>query len=127
LLGFNERPVGKDRAASPWQAGRSGPQRERNRRFIDAVLWTVKTHLPWCDLPAAFGDWNTLFKRVDDCPKAGVFEKIFNALSDDPDMDYAMIDATIVPVHRHGHRAPERPKIRRSTNPKAAGPQKSSP
>lgn len=51
------------------------------------------------------GEWNTVFKRFDYWSKAGVFRKIFEAVSDDPDMEYAMIDATIVPVHRHGHGA----------------------
>jgi transposase len=108
----------------PGDPGRSGGD---NRRFIEAVLWKVRTNSPWRDLPAAFGDWNTVFKRFDYWSKAGVFERIFNALSDDPDMEYAMIDATIVPVHRHGHGARGGLKIRRSANPRAAGPQKFSP
>ena len=108
----------------PGDPGRSGGD---NRRFIEAVLWKVRTNSPWLDLPAAFGDWNTVFKRFDYWSKAGVFERIFNALSDDPDMEYAMIDATIVPVHRHGHGAKGGLKIRRSANPRAAGPQKFSP
>jgi hypothetical protein len=29
-----------------------------------------------------------------------VFERIFNALSEEPDMEMAMIDGTIVKVHR---------------------------
>lgn len=33
---------------------------------------------------------------------AGVFERLFNILSDVPDMEMAMIDGTIVKVHRHG-------------------------
>lgn len=31
-----------------------------------------------------------------------VFKRIFDVLSEEPDMEYAMIDATIVKVHRHG-------------------------
>jgi hypothetical protein len=30
------------------------------------------------------------------------FERIFAALSEDPDFEYALVDATIVKVHRHG-------------------------
>jgi hypothetical protein len=29
-------------------------------------------------------------------------ERLFNAVSDEPDMEYAMVEATIVKVHRHG-------------------------
>lgn len=82
--------------------GRSGTD---NRLFLEAVLWIARTDSPWRDLPAEFGNWNTVFKRFRDWVKADVFKRIFEAVSGDPDMEYAMIDATIVPVHRHGHGA----------------------
>ena len=52
-----------------------------------------------------FGDWNTVFKRFRDWAKADVFKRLFDAVSDDLDMEYAMVDATIVKVHRHGQGA----------------------
>ncbi len=82
--------------------GRSGSD---NRRFVEAVLWIVRTGSPWRDLPAFFGNWNTVFKRYRDWVKAGVFVRLFEACSDEPDMEYAMVDATIVKVHRHGQGA----------------------
>jgi transposase len=103
-------------------AGRSGKD---NRLFLEAVLWKARTNSPWRDLPDAFGDWNAIFKRFDYWSKRGVFERIFEAVSDDPDMEYAMIDATIVPVHRHGHGAKGGLKIRRSASPRAVGQPKS--
>ena len=102
--------------------GRSGGN---NRLFMEAVLWKARTGSPWRDLPDVFGNWNTIFKRFDYWSKAGVFEAIFEAVSDDPDMEYAMVDATIVPVHRHGHGAKGGLKIRRSGNPKGDGRRKS--
>ena len=39
-------------------------------------------------------------------------QRMFEAVSGDPDMEYAMIDATIVKVHRHGHGAKGGLKIR---------------
>ena len=103
--------------------GRSGAD---NRLFLEAVLWKARTDSPWRDLPEDFGDWNTVFKRFDYWSERGVFEKIFEAVSDDPDMEYAMIDATIVPVHRHGHGAKGGLKLRRSASRKAGGRRKSS-
>lgn len=102
--------------------GRTGGD---NRLFLEAVLWKARTGSPWRDLPEELGDWNTVFKRFNYWSERGVFEKIFEAVCDDPDMEYAMIDATIVPVHRHGHGAKGGLKIRRSANPKAAGQPKS--
>ena len=82
--------------------GRSGGD---NRLFLEAVLWISRTGSPWRDLPPCFGKWNTVFVRYRDWVKAGVFQRIFEAVSDEPDMEYAMVDATIVKVHRHGQGA----------------------
>ena len=75
------------------------------RLFMEAVLWIARTDSPWRDLPPAFGKWNTIFKRFREWVKRDVFHRMFNALSDEPDMEYAMIDATIVKVQRHGQGA----------------------
>ena len=34
-----------------------------NRRFVEAVLWLVRTGVPWRDLPEDFGAWNSVFRR----------------------------------------------------------------
>jgi len=86
----------------PSDPGRSGKD---NRLFLEAVLWIARTGSPWRDLPTHFGNWSTSFTRYRDWVKADVFKRIFDAVSDDPDMEFAMIDATIIKVHRHGHGA----------------------
>ena len=79
--------------------GRSGAN---NRLFMEAVLWIARTDSPWRDLPALFGNWSTAYRRFRDWREADVFKRIFDAMSDEPDMEYAMVDATLVKVHRHG-------------------------
>ena len=71
-----------------------------NRQFLEAVLWRVRTGSPWRDLPREFGNWNSQFRRFRRWAKAGIFENLFNALNDDPDLEYALIDGTIVQVHQ---------------------------
>lgn len=92
----------------PTDPGRSG---RNNRLFVEAVLWIARTGAQWRDLRERFGNCNTVFKRYRDWVKADVFVRLFDACSDEPDMEYAMIDATIVKVHRHGQGA----KGRRAT------------
>ena len=101
----------------PPDPGRTGGD---NRLFVEAVLWIARTGSPWRDLPLLFGKWNTVFKRFRDWVKAGVFKRLFDAVSDDPDMEYAMVDATIVKVHRHGQGAKGGRKVRLLAAPEAA-------
>lgn len=83
-------------AHAPGRTGRD------TRLFLEAVLWIVRTDAPWRDLPVGFGNWNSTFRRFRRWVQADIFKRLFDALSDEPDMEYAMIDATIVKVHRHG-------------------------
>ena len=92
-------PFGLGKPSDP---GRTGAD---NRLFLEAVLWIARTGSPWRDLPPWFGKWNTVFKRFRDWVKADVFKRMFDAVSDDPDMEYAMVDASIAQVHRHGQGA----------------------
>jgi transposase len=48
-----------------------------NRLFLEAVLWRIRTGLPWRDLPREFGNWNNVFKRFRRWVQAAVFERIF--------------------------------------------------
>ena len=101
----------------PGDPGRSGGD---NRLFLEGVLWITRTGSPWRDLPPQFGKWNTDYKRYRDWVKADVFQRLFEAVSDEPDMEYAMVDATIVKVHRHGQGAKGGPRARRLVARKAA-------
>lgn len=84
----------------PGKTGDAGATARDNRLFLEAVFWRVRTGSPWRDLPSAFGKWNSQFRRFRRWAKAGVFESLFNAMHDDPDLEYALIDGTIVSVHQ---------------------------
>lgn len=85
-----------------------------NRLFLEAVLWRVRTGSPWRDLPAVFGKSNSVFQRFRRWAKKGVFERLFEVLSDEPDFEYALIDGTIVSVHQKASGARGGLKIRPS-------------
>jgi transposase len=111
-----------ERVASllPGKQGDPGRSGADNRLFLEAVLWVARTGVPWRDLPPAFGKWNSVFQRFRRWAKKGVFERIFQALSGEPDFEYVMIDGTIVRVHQHGTGAKGGLKIRQSAD-RAAG------
>jgi len=70
------------------------------RLFLEAVLWRVRVGGPWRDLPPGFGEWNSVFRRFRRWAQNGVFQRIFEAVSDDPDFEYVLIDGTIISAHQ---------------------------
>lgn len=78
----------------------SGVTAKDTRLFLEAVLWRVRVGGPWRDLPAGFGEWNSIFRRFRRWAQADVFQRIFEAVSDDPDFEYVLIDGTIISVHQ---------------------------
>ena len=93
-----------------------------NRMFVEGVLWIVRTSSPWRDLPEAFGDWNSVFRRFSRWSAKGVWWRIFTAMSDDPDFEYLIVDSTIIRAHQHAAGAAEKGglKIRPLAVPAAA-------
>ena len=84
----------------PGKASDAGATAKDNRLFLEAIFWRVRTGSPWRDLPSGFGKWNSQFRRFRRWAKEGVFERLFNAMSNAPDLEYALIDGTIVQVHQ---------------------------
>lgn len=72
-----------------------------NRLFVEAVLYRYGARIPWTDLPQRFGDFRVVHTRSSRWSRSGVIERVFQALAEDADNEYAMIDATIVRAHQH--------------------------
>ena len=84
----------------PGKPGDAGATAKDSRLFLEAVFWRVRTGAPGRAAPPAFGHWNSQFRRFRRWARSGVFESLFKAVSDDVDLEHALIDGTIVQVHR---------------------------
>ena len=85
----------------PGQPGQWGGLAKDNRQFINAVFWVLRTGAPWRDLSPAYGKWGTIYQRFRRWRDKGVWEHILEALIDEPDYEWLMIDASHVKVHPH--------------------------
>ena len=86
----------------PGRKGAWGRPAKDNRRFINAVFWIVRTGAPWRDLPPDYGDWKNIHRRFSRWREKGRWENILEALVDEPDFPWLIIDATHIKVHPHG-------------------------
>jgi transposase len=97
--------------------GRTGGD---DRLLVEAVPWIARTGSPWRDSPPLFGKWNGVFRRFRDWVEADVLARLLEAVSGDPDPEYAMVDGTIVEVRRHGRGAKGGLRAGRSAGRRAA-------
>lgn len=86
----------------PGKSSDCGVTANNNRLFLEAVLWIARTGSPWRDLPALFGHWHRVYVRYNRWAHKGHWVRIFEAIANDPDLEYLMVDGSIVRVHQHG-------------------------
>ena len=99
-------PLIAGKASDP---GRTGTD---NRLFVNAVLWVIRSGAHWHDLPERYGKHKTVHKRFTRWAKAGVWERIFEDLTSDPDNQYLMLDSTVVRAHQQAANGKGGQKIR---------------
>ena len=79
-----------------------GVRRVNDRRVLNGIFWVLRSGAPWRDLPAAYGPRTTCYNRFVRWRRAGVWDRIMDALAAGHDAAVQMIDTSVVRVHQHG-------------------------
>ena len=96
----------------PGKAGDPGRSGDDNRLFVNGVLWVLRSGAHWHDLPERYGKWKSVHTRFSRWAKAGVWERVFEALTADRKNEYLMLDTTLVRAHQQAATGKGGTKIR---------------
>lgn len=69
------------------------------KNFVEAIYWMSRTGAQWRELPETYGKWNSVFSRFNGWTKKDIWSKLMDFCIQDPDLEWLMIDATIVRAH----------------------------
>ena len=91
----------------PSSVGRTGRPFRDHRQVVEGIIYRLRVGVPWRDLPAEFGPWQTVWKRHNRFAKDGTWDRVLTALQAQADaagqVDWSVsVDSTIARVHQHG-------------------------
>ncbi len=70
------------------------------RTLVETMLYRMQIGCPWRDLPAEFGCWNSIYQRFNRWSSKGKLMAIFKALLQEPDIEWAFIDGSIIKAYQ---------------------------
>ena len=85
----------------PGTNGNMGRPAKDTRKFINAVLWIIRTGAPWRDLPSEYGDWKNTNRRFCRWRNKGVWEQILETVKTHDNSELIIIDSTYCKCHQH--------------------------
>lgn len=90
----------------PSSAGRRGRPFRDDRRVVEGIIYRYRCGLPWRDVPAVFGPWQTLWKRHRRYSGDGTWDQVLAALLSLADGAGTVnwdvgVDSTIIRAHQH--------------------------
>ena len=80
---------------------RRGVKPKKNRRVLNGIFWVLRTGAPWRDMPERYGPYTTAYNRFNRWRKAGIWDRLMDAIVKAHDGNVQMIDSSIVRVHQH--------------------------
>jgi transposase len=68
---------------------------------LNGIFWVLRCGAPWRDLPERYGPYTTAYNRFNRWRKAGVWDRLMDAVTKGHNGQVQMIDSSIVRVHQH--------------------------
>ena len=97
-----------------------------NLQVLNAILYVAEQGCKWRGLPKRFGNWHTIYTRMNRWSKAGVLDAVFERLQREQivriRIEAVKLDSTTVKVHPDGMGALKKTAPKPSENPAADGP-----
>lgn len=86
------------------KAGR--PPKHSKRQLIDGIRYRVRTGVPWRDVPARYGPWETVYGLFRRWQRDGTWKRILTRLQAQADADGLItwevsVDSTVARCHQH--------------------------
>jgi transposase len=93
----------------------------KNLAVLNAILYVAEQGCKWRGLPRRFGNWHTIYTRMNRWSKNGVLDRVFEQLQREQivriQITAVQLDSTIVKVHPDGTGA-----LKKTVSKPSAGP-----
>ena len=104
-----------------------GVPRVDDRRVLNGIFHHLRSGSPWIDLPERYGPYTTVYNRFNRWRKAGIWDKLMDAIVKAHDGRVQMIDSSIVRVHQHASGVKKRVEFVVSVEVEAGSRRRSTP
>lgn len=70
-----------------------------DQRVLNGIFWVLRSGAPWRDMPERYCPYTTCYNRFRRWMRAGIWDRLMDALTRPSDDNVTMIDGTSVRVH----------------------------
>lgn len=84
----------------PAPGKKMGRPRNDNRQMLNGILWIARSGASWRDLPERYGAWSSVYRRFKEWQESGLFQQIFEELTEDADLQDISLDSTYIKAHQ---------------------------
>lgn len=70
--------------------------------MLSAMLFVLRTGVPWRDLPACYGPWSSVYTRYRRWCDGGLFARMLTILTSGAEGELRHLDCSHIKLHQHG-------------------------